>query len=86
MVMETRQARTLIPTQASDSNDNHQPDYAWPHGPRHLPRNLVEFIRKPMHNSAWWTAFLSQEAKAILINDHHGKEATSFCHTFRVPK
>ena len=52
------------------------------HGPRHRSRKLVEFIRKPMHKSAWWTAFLSQEAKAILINDHHGKDVASFRRAF----
>jgi hypothetical protein len=56
------------------------------HGPRHRSRKLVEFIQKLMHNSAWWTAFLSQEAKAILINDNNDKGTTSFRRMCRVPK
>jgi hypothetical protein len=62
------QGRTfLMPTQATATTTISRTT----HGPRHRPRKLVKFIRKPLHNSAWWTAFLSQEAKAILINDHH---------------
>ncbi|KAI2511223.1 Plant transposon protein [Fragilaria crotonensis] len=43
------------------------------------------YVRNPMNTSAWWTAFLSQEAKAIQLNDPDGKVATSFRRAFRVP-
>ena len=63
------------------SNDNNQPDVALPTPPPKKARRV--YVRKPMYStSAWWTAFLSQEANAILINEPHGKDARSFCRAF----
>jgi hypothetical protein len=64
------------------SNDDDQLDVASPTPPPKKTRRV--YVRKPMHSSAWWTVFLSQEANAILINDPHGKDATSFRLEFRV--
>jgi hypothetical protein len=57
---------------ASNSNDD---DDAVPMMPMPKKARRV-YVRKPMNNCAWWTAFLSQESKAILINEPDGKDAT----------
>ena len=70
---------------ASNSNDDDDDDDdAVPMMPMPKKARRV-YVRKPMNNCAWWTAFLSQEAKAILINEPDGKDATSFRRAFRVP-